>query len=77
MKLLNMCAIAALPLLAACANLEGQTGMSAVEQCALAQTAVMLAEVNEVAPDVLARAKLNVAVFCDAPLARPADLADG
>lgn len=54
--------------LAACAGFEAQSGMTKEEQCAYATTAVLLAEVNEVSPDALARAKLNVGVFCPDPV---------
>ncbi len=68
-------ALLAIPfVLVACANLEEQTGLTAEEQCALASTALLLAEVNELAPDALARAKLNFDVFCPASMPVPEPL---
>jgi heat shock protein HslJ len=73
-------AILAVPLaLAACSNFEASTGLTAEEQCALANTVILLAEINEVAPDTLARAKLNFTVFCPAgtPIPEPVAAVEG
>jgi len=72
--------ILAAPLaLAACANFEASTGLTKAEQCALAESVILLAEINEVAPDVLARAKLNIGVFCPAgtPIPEPVAVVEG
>ena len=70
--------ILALPLaLAACAaggGFKSPADMTAAERCDNAALALALVEAN-VPPgsETVARARLNYALLCDAPLARPAD----
>lgn len=74
MRAAFLAAVAALGL-AGCAadgTFKSPLAMSAAERCTNAQVALALAEANELSPELLERARTNVALLCPAVPQAPA-----